>query len=145
MESTLQQQWVSALSERPWNRCQETCLIEAFNLRAAIEYIRKNHGIAVEALSDMPPRREQELDPVTLHNQASSTILRGISSRRTVRSMYILSVCASSNACFRLFCTWIETLRAAFVSWVSSCPTRRSHRKHSAIFFSCTASTATTS
>ncbi len=49
---------------------QETCLIEAFNLRAAIEHTRKNYEMAVEALSDMPPRREQELDPVTLHNQA---------------------------------------------------------------------------
>ncbi|CAM9439615.1 unnamed protein product [Laminaria digitata] len=49
---------------------QETCLVEAFNLRAAIEHTRKNSEMAVEALSDMPPRREQELDPVTLHNQA---------------------------------------------------------------------------
>lgn len=49
---------------------QETCLVEAFNLRAAIEHTRKNYEMAVEALSDMPPRREQELDPVTLHNQA---------------------------------------------------------------------------
>lgn len=44
--------------------------MEAFNLRAAIEQTRKNYEMAVEALSDMPPRREQELDPVTLHNQA---------------------------------------------------------------------------
>eukprot|EP00903_Cladosiphon_okamuranus_P016120 g14876.t1 len=49
---------------------QETCLVEAFNLRAAIEHTRKNYEMAAEALSDMPPRREQELDPVTLHNQA---------------------------------------------------------------------------
>lgn len=45
-------------------------MVEAFNLRAAIEHTRKNNEMAVEALSDMPPRREQELDPVTLHNQA---------------------------------------------------------------------------
>lgn len=44
--------------------------MEAFNLRAAIEHTRKNYDMAIEALSDMPPRREQELDPVTLHNQA---------------------------------------------------------------------------
>ena len=44
-------------------------MVEAFNLRAAIEHTRKNSEMAVEALSDMPPRREQELDPVTLHNQ----------------------------------------------------------------------------
>lgn len=48
---------------------KETCLVEAFNLRAAIEHTRKNYEMAAEALSDMPPRREQELDPVTLHNQ----------------------------------------------------------------------------
>lgn len=48
---------------------KETCLVEVFNLKAAIQYSRKNHESAIEALSDMPPRREQELDPVTLHNQ----------------------------------------------------------------------------
>nr|XP_033785865.1 tetratricopeptide repeat protein 30A isoform X1 [Geotrypetes seraphini] len=74
----------------------ETALIEAFNLKAAIEYQLKNSclvrigsqpacpGIecgftrkkisrdesAQEALTDMPPRSEEELDPVTLHNQA---------------------------------------------------------------------------
>lgn len=53
-------------------RCKETCLVEAFNLRAAIEHTRKNYDMATEALSDMPPRKEQELDPVTLHNQARS-------------------------------------------------------------------------
>uniref|UniRef100_A0A665TM65 Tetratricopeptide repeat protein 30 n=1 Tax=Echeneis naucrates TaxID=173247 RepID=A0A665TM65_ECHNA len=45
----------------------QTALIEAFNLKAAIEYQLKN---AQEALTDMPPRSEEELDPVTLHNQA---------------------------------------------------------------------------
>ena len=49
---------------------QETCLIEAFNLKAAIEYNMLNHEASKEALSDMPPRREHELDAVTLHNQA---------------------------------------------------------------------------
>ncbi|CAM9795328.1 unnamed protein product [Ectocarpus sp. 6 AP-2014] len=53
---------------------QETCLVEAFNLRAAIEQTRKDYEMAVEALSDMPPRREQELDPVTLHNQARALL-----------------------------------------------------------------------
>ena len=57
---------------------QETCLIEAFNLKAAIEYEMKTNepakvggdiAAAKEALSDMPPRLESELDPVTLHNQ----------------------------------------------------------------------------
>ena len=35
---------------------KETALIEAFNLKAAIEYQMKNFEAAQEALSDMPPR-----------------------------------------------------------------------------------------
>ncbi|CAM9311591.1 unnamed protein product [Phaeothamnion confervicola] len=49
---------------------QETCLVEAFNLKAAIEFNMRSFDAAREALSDMPPRAESELDPVTLHNQA---------------------------------------------------------------------------
>jgi tetratricopeptide repeat protein 30 len=58
---------------------KETCLIEAFNLKAAIEYDMKSSepakvgsdaSAAKEALTDMPPRSESELDPVTLHNKA---------------------------------------------------------------------------
>uniref|UniRef100_A0A7S0YW97 Tetratricopeptide repeat protein 30 n=1 Tax=Polytomella parva TaxID=51329 RepID=A0A7S0YW97_9CHLO len=49
---------------------KETSLIEAFNLKAAIEYSMKNFDAAREALTDMPPRSEEELDPVTLHNTA---------------------------------------------------------------------------
>ncbi|EEB17293.1 conserved hypothetical protein [Pediculus humanus corporis] len=48
----------------------ETALIEAFNLKAAIEYQLKNYEAAKEAITDMPPRSEKELDAVTLHNQA---------------------------------------------------------------------------
>ncbi|XP_014232048.1 tetratricopeptide repeat protein 30A [Trichogramma pretiosum] len=48
----------------------ETALTEAFNLKAAIEYQLKNYAAAKEALTDMPPRSEEELDAVTLHNQA---------------------------------------------------------------------------
>uniref|UniRef100_A0A7N9B119 Tetratricopeptide repeat protein 30 n=1 Tax=Mastacembelus armatus TaxID=205130 RepID=A0A7N9B119_9TELE len=48
----------------------QTALIEAFNLKAAVEYQLKNLKGAQEALTDMPPRSEEELDPVTLHNQA---------------------------------------------------------------------------
>lgn len=48
----------------------ETALIEAFNLKAAIEFQLKNPEQAQEALTDMPPRDEEELDPVTLHNVA---------------------------------------------------------------------------
>ncbi|KAJ8674102.1 hypothetical protein QAD02_005364 [Eretmocerus hayati] len=48
----------------------ETALTEAFNLKAAIEYQLQNFEAAKEALTDMPPRSEEELDAVTLHNQA---------------------------------------------------------------------------
>ncbi|KAF2905865.1 hypothetical protein ILUMI_00306 [Ignelater luminosus] len=48
----------------------ETALTEAFNLKAAVEYQLKNMDAAREALTDMPPRAEYELDAVTLHNQA---------------------------------------------------------------------------
>jgi tetratricopeptide repeat protein 30 len=49
---------------------KETALIEAFNLKAAIEFQLTNFDGAREALHDMPPRSEAELDPVTLMNQA---------------------------------------------------------------------------
>eukprot|EP00879_Flechtneria_rotunda_P021336 GHRR01022486.1.p1 GENE.GHRR01022486.1~~GHRR01022486.1.p1 ORF type:complete len:564 (+),score=204.45 GHRR01022486.1:745-2436(+) len=49
---------------------KETALVEAFNLKSAIEIIMKNNTAAAEALADMPPRSESELDPVTLHNLA---------------------------------------------------------------------------
>eukprot|EP00898_Chlorokybus_atmophyticus_P007129 jgi/Chlat1/7417/Chrsp6S07489 len=51
---------------------KSTYLIEAFNLKAAIEWTNphRNSLAAKEALSDMPPRGEDELDPVTLHNVA---------------------------------------------------------------------------
>ena len=49
---------------------KETALVEAFNLKAAIEYSMGNAEGMREALTDMPPRTEEELDPVTLHNVA---------------------------------------------------------------------------
>lgn len=48
----------------------ESVLIEAFNLKAAIEFQLKNFEAAKEAMTDMPPRSEEELDAVTLHNIA---------------------------------------------------------------------------
>ncbi|KRX06803.1 hypothetical protein PPERSA_11448 [Pseudocohnilembus persalinus] len=53
---------------------KESALIEAFNLKAAIEYVIKNIPQAKEALLDMPPRNEDELDSVTLMNQALMNI-----------------------------------------------------------------------
>lgn len=52
----------------------ETALTEVFNLKAAIEYQLKNIEASREALSDMPPRHEHELDAVTLHNIALTSI-----------------------------------------------------------------------
>ncbi|CEL94681.1 unnamed protein product [Vitrella brassicaformis CCMP3155] len=49
---------------------KETCVIEALNLTAAIEFLAGSGDKAREALLDMPPRAEDELDPVSLHNQA---------------------------------------------------------------------------
>ncbi|VDO09216.1 unnamed protein product [Rodentolepis nana] len=48
----------------------ETALVEAFNLKAAIEFNLGNMTSAREALTDMPPRSERELDHISLHNQA---------------------------------------------------------------------------
>jgi len=48
----------------------ETSLVEAFNLKAAIEHSLGERAAAVDTLGDMPPRREEELDAVTLHNTA---------------------------------------------------------------------------
>lgn len=45
-------------------------LVQALNLKAAIEYQENNVEAAREALMDLPPRSEPELDPVTLHNLA---------------------------------------------------------------------------
>lgn len=47
---------------------KETALVEAFNLKAAIEFQMKNTKGSIDALLDMPPRIEEELDPVSLHN-----------------------------------------------------------------------------
>ncbi|CAD7922256.1 unnamed protein product [Amoebophrya sp. A25] len=49
---------------------RESALVEAFNLKAAIEYQMENKEAARDALQDMPPRDESELDQVTLHNLA---------------------------------------------------------------------------
>ncbi|KAJ1369774.1 Tetratricopeptide repeat protein 30A [Parelaphostrongylus tenuis] len=51
-------------------KLHETSLVEALNLKFAVEYKLKNFAAAQEALTDMPPRTEEELDAVTLHNQA---------------------------------------------------------------------------
>lgn len=49
---------------------RDTALIEAFNLKYAIEYVTGHPEDAKLALQDMPPRNEDQLDAVTLHNQA---------------------------------------------------------------------------
>lgn len=49
---------------------QSSFLIECFNLKAAVESQSKGNAFALQALNDMPSRPEEELDPITLHNQA---------------------------------------------------------------------------
>ena len=56
---------------------KDTALIEAFNLKSAVEFIMRNQEAAREALSDMPPRAEEELDPVTLQNTALCNMEEG--------------------------------------------------------------------
>ena len=51
---------------------KESALVEAFNLKAAIEYNMKNHEAAREAMADAPPRTEEELDPVRACMQTRS-------------------------------------------------------------------------
>lgn len=43
---------------------KESALVEAFNLKGAIEYNMKNCEAAREAMADAAPRTEEELDPV---------------------------------------------------------------------------------
>ncbi len=50
--------------------------MEAFNLKAAIEFKLNKFTYARDALRDMPPRSEEELDAVTLHNQAREILLQ---------------------------------------------------------------------
>ncbi len=63
---------------------QETCLVEAFNLKSAIEFKLNKFTYARDALKDMPPRSEEELDAVTLHNQVRSFITIYFSNKRVV-------------------------------------------------------------
>ncbi|XP_031623831.1 tetratricopeptide repeat protein 30 homolog isoform X1 [Contarinia nasturtii] len=53
-------------------------LTQSLNLKAAIEYQEGNLDGAREALMDLPPRSEPELDPVTLHNLALTDTSGGI-------------------------------------------------------------------
>lgn len=48
---------------------QESFLVEAYNLKVAIEFTKNDDVKARETLKQMPQRKEEQLDPVTLHNQ----------------------------------------------------------------------------
>lgn len=81
---------------------KETAIIEAENLKAAIEFEMKNSmefNICIitfrlftiilldeaskESLQEMPPRTESELDPVTLHN------MYVVKKKKIQRSLYL--------------------------------------------------------
>ena len=47
---------------------QDSFLIESYNLKAAIEFGADNISKARRTLKQMPQRKEEEIDPVTLHN-----------------------------------------------------------------------------
>ena len=49
---------------------QESYIIEAYNLKAAIAFKQKEIEKAKAALNSIPARCENKIDPVTLHNQA---------------------------------------------------------------------------
>jgi tetratricopeptide repeat protein 30 len=49
---------------------QESFLVEAYNLKAAIQYNENRHRDAKDILDSLPSRKEEELDPVSLHNNA---------------------------------------------------------------------------
>lgn len=87
----------------------------------------------MEALSDMPPRREQELDAVTLHNQASTKTSRDFSCIRSYRThswtvcrhkhwqlwdvfTYFSLFAADMSFNPRLFFTWRKTQPQVFAS-----------------------------
>ena len=59
---------------------QESYLIETCNLKAAIEYDNGEITKARTTLKQMPQRAEEELDPVTLHNQGLMNIELDVSS-----------------------------------------------------------------
>ncbi|KAK2727001.1 intraflagellar transport protein 70B-like [Artemia franciscana] len=48
----------------------KSAIIESLNLKAACHYQMKSLNESKEALLDLPPREEHDLDSVTLHNQA---------------------------------------------------------------------------
>lgn len=49
---------------------KQSALVECFNLKAAIEFNLRQFANARDALQDMPQRKEEDCDPVTLMNQA---------------------------------------------------------------------------
>lgn len=59
---------------------KESALVEAFNLKGAIEYNMKNCEAAREAMADAPPRTEEELDPVRAACRSIQPLMSRISS-----------------------------------------------------------------
>ncbi|KAH0571858.1 putative TPR repeat family protein [Spironucleus salmonicida] len=57
------------------NHLLGSALIDAFNLKASIEWNLGDEYAANRALKSMPYRKEEDLDPVTLHNLALSEMM----------------------------------------------------------------------
>lgn len=69
-------------------------LVQALNLKAAIEHQEGNMDACREALMDLPPRSEPELDPVTLHNMALTDLTGGtVTLRRLAFLLELGQVC----------------------------------------------------
>jgi tetratricopeptide repeat protein 30 len=67
-------------------------------MQAAIEYKLGSTKAAIEALNDMPPRTEEELDAVTLHN----TALMNMSSKPAdgiAKLQFLLTQLQSTQVC----------------------------------------------
>lgn len=57
--------------------CYQACCVTLIELTLVVV------SAALEAMTDMPPRSEEELDPVTLHNQVSLTPVYNSTSHTT--------------------------------------------------------------
>ncbi|CAL8123915.1 unnamed protein product [Orchesella dallaii] len=67
---TASEGWDGIASVGNTRSLHDSALVEALNLKAAIEYDLGKFESAKKTLSDLPPRNQEELDAITLHNQA---------------------------------------------------------------------------
>ena len=78
---------------------KESALVEAFNLKAAVEYNMKNYEAAREAMADAPPRTEEELDPVRAACRQDPTAVPA-----TFPSCILPFMCLLEGSCMGVAC-----------------------------------------